>query len=136
MKINITVDIFMLTFSFMLLTCVIMIIYSLCNCCFIFMKKIYRKIVKYKKLKIIQNGINLEKETIQKILEHNIDLYTENRLSDINSNETCVICFNEYKKGDKNPQIELLCNHKFHIKCLTSWFDKRVSCPLCNIDLV
>ena len=28
--------------------------------------------------------------------------------------------------------MTLLCNHTFHINCLTPWLEKKISCPNCR----
>lgn len=55
-----------------------------------------------------------------------IRMKKQDRLSD------CVICQESIKV---NHSILTECNHMFHSVCLTSWFNVRRSCPLCNQEL-
>jgi hypothetical protein len=41
----------------------------------------------------------------------------------------CVICIEEYKKGDK---LRILpCGHHFHKKCADEWLIEKPTCPIC-----
>ena len=44
--------------------------------------------------------------------------------------DDCCICLNELNKN----YIELECNHKYHSKCIKTWFNikNRMLCPLCK----
>ena len=54
--------------------------------------------------------------------------------TDIMSNETCSICLESFAKNEK---ISLLsCNHTFHKQCITEWFKKDTSCPICRQNVV
>lgn len=50
-----------------------------------------------------------------------------------NLEEDCAICLESFIEG--HPIIRLECNHIFHKKCITSWFDTNDenNCPLCRI---
>ena len=45
----------------------------------------------------------------------------------------CSICLNELKIDD-NITI-LSCKHYYHKECISQWFKKSKTCPLCRIDL-
>jgi len=42
----------------------------------------------------------------------------------------CSVCYNEISAA--TGKVELSCAHTFHFSCLTSWFSKCQSCPLCR----
>lgn len=47
--------------------------------------------------------------------------------------ETCQICLNDYKLGDKLLQIR--CRDCFHVDCITEWLlNYSVKCPNCKHD--
>lgn len=48
---------------------------------------------------------------------------------------TCIICFGEYKSGDRLCRMP--CRHIYHAKCMYEWLDKakQPCCPLCKMDL-
>jgi hypothetical protein len=41
----------------------------------------------------------------------------------------CPICIETMLKS---KHINLVCNHKFHTKCIVNWFKEQVTCPLCR----
>ena len=56
-------------------------------------------------------------------------------MSDSDSNDECIFCFEELEKYDV---AVLNCPHKYHLKCIRSWnkVSKKydVVCPQCNIS--
>ena len=45
----------------------------------------------------------------------------------------CCICLNDI---DKNSSIIVLsCNHIYHKNCITRWFNKNKTCPICRINI-
>lgn len=42
----------------------------------------------------------------------------------------CPVCFDDITSA--SGKAELSCTHTFHIKCLTSWFSKKDTCPCCR----
>jgi hypothetical protein len=52
----------------------------------------------------------------------------------MNLEDECVICREQFK--DRLLMI-LPCNikHVFHSTCITEWFQKSTSCPLCKADI-
>mmetsp|Transcript_39219 Transcript_39219/g.61133 ORF Transcript_39219/g.61133 Transcript_39219/m.61133 type:complete len:216 (-) Transcript_39219:1040-1687(-) len=44
---------------------------------------------------------------------------------------TCVVCSEEYQKGDKLQQMP--CSHMFHTDCLTPWLKSTNSCPVSHV---
>lgn len=45
--------------------------------------------------------------------------------------ETCSICMD----GCKGKTCSLECGHKFHTKCIFTWFKKNNNCPLCRAEV-
>jgi len=45
--------------------------------------------------------------------------------------EPCSICLCEISVDDQ-VVMKLACSHFFHSECLTEWFDRSASCPLCR----
>lgn len=50
------------------------------------------------------------------------------------ADEKCMICFEEFKNGDKIKVIQM-CKHGFHTDCLTTWLNKEKRCPMCNTTI-
>lgn len=50
----------------------------------------------------------------------------------LSESEQCVICLSGFGVGVK--LLKLKCHHVFHRKCLYSWLDRSVSCPLCRLE--
>lgn len=52
------------------------------------------------------------------------------KVSDKIQDTSCCICFHEYENGSMifiSP-----CNHVFHYHCISQWFKKERTCPLCR----
>ncbi len=49
--------------------------------------------------------------------------------------ETCSICLNEFGEDEQCHCLDE-CNHKFHTKCIVSWFRKASTCPMCRDNSV
>ena len=45
--------------------------------------------------------------------------------------ETCSICMDDCK----GKTCTLECGHKFHTKCIFTWFKKNNNCPLCRAEV-
>uniref|UniRef100_A0A8C4S7Z5 RING-type domain-containing protein n=1 Tax=Erpetoichthys calabaricus TaxID=27687 RepID=A0A8C4S7Z5_ERPCA len=46
---------------------------------------------------------------------------------------TCSICImSRSEEEEKQQMCQLLCHHKFHLKCITLWLMKRSTCPVCR----
>lgn len=51
-------------------------------------------------------------------------------------NETCPICFDEYKIKQHKRALDK-CSHYFHKKCIDKWFRKnksQMNCPICRTN--
>lgn len=46
------------------------------------------------------------------------------------SNETCSICFEEYKND--TPIAITQCQHSYHLSCIESWLERKRDCPICR----
>ena len=66
-----------------------------------------------------------------KIYRSFINQHTDNELKPLLSNEDeeCVICLDELSLFDVKT---LDCGHTFHQKCINSWTDIQVTCPICR----
>ena len=71
----------------------------------------------------------LSKKIKQWFMYQNIN---ENLIQE-NLSEQCSICLELFIKNEKLIQLE--CSHKFHKKCIQTWFssNKENNCPLCRI---
>tara|TARA_Y100000389_G_scaffold163976_2_gene167497 strand:+ start:5003 stop:5494 length:492 start_codon:yes stop_codon:yes gene_type:complete len=49
--------------------------------------------------------------------------------------ETCSICLNDFNNEEQHHCLDE-CNHKFHTKCIVSWFRKASTCPNCRDNSV
>lgn len=46
--------------------------------------------------------------------------------------QSCVICYDDYKKNHDNECLLLKCGHIFHEKCITPWINEHRNCPTCR----
>jgi hypothetical protein len=46
-------------------------------------------------------------------------------------NYECIICLNQFEKGQSLTLLK--CGHIYHKSCLELWFNKKRTCPLCDI---
>ena len=62
----------------------------------------------------------------------------DNDADEISENSKCVICLDELREeGENERQIaKLKCNHYFHKKCISNWFDEKPDCPICRGTVV
>ena len=69
------------------------------------------------------------KNKIIKIKEYTFN----NELESSDSDESCSICLENYKKNDT---INILkCGHKYHEKCIDEWISTSDNCPLCRLSI-
>ena len=57
---------------------------------------------------------------------------------EISENRECVICLDELKQKENEEKTiaKLKCEHLFHKKCISSWFDQKPDCPICRNSVV
>ncbi len=51
------------------------------------------------------------------------------------SQTTCSICFEEFRKAEAFQELPCAGKHIFHTNCISNWFQKKLSCPNCNSAL-
>ena len=66
----------------------------------------------------------LSREEIETIPQIKIDQ------EDVDREEACAICLLNYTVSEEVR--ELPCRHRFHEKCLFTWLETRVTCPMCR----
>lgn len=69
-----------------------------------------------------REGLEITAETIQ--------LPESDSEDDDGSYPQCSICL----RNIRNSMMKLPCNHTFHARCITTWLDVRISCPVCRKD--
>lgn len=47
------------------------------------------------------------------------------------NHDICHICQNNFEEGDDTK--ELPCKHRFHSKEINEWFEKKQTCPICDL---
>lgn len=62
-----------------------------------------------------------------------IEIFTK-RISLYNPTRECLICFDTFEETKESPRsIKCSCtDNMYHEKCLTTWFEKSCSCPVCR----
>lgn len=56
-------------------------------------------------------------------------------MSEEYTHATCSICLNDFGEEEQSHCLDG-CNHKFHTKCIVSWFRKASTCPNCRDNTV
>ena len=51
-----------------------------------------------------------------------------------NTEYRCSVCLDNINEGDS--EIELQCEHRFHVRCLHEWAKRRNSCPVCRHTII
>ena len=66
--------------------------------------------------------------------EEHIIVHNATSLSGAESNNTCVICFEDFEVTSSNSIniLQLNCLHLFHGDCIGKWLKIHRSCPLCK----
>ena len=81
-------------------------------------------------MNLIQSSINDDASVPATIEElNNLQRRTVNTDDDIQ----CAICLSECTEG--HNIISLRCNHSFHVNCITSWLQRRNTCPICRLPI-
>jgi len=93
----------------------------------------YAHLPTYRKIEILQQNNN----TLLKYYKLEFETYNE-YLSTLYSNTICTICHEvvdystSFLKKPNVYYVTLMCNHTFHINCLSPWLEKQISCPTCR----
>lgn len=48
--------------------------------------------------------------------------------------DKCSICLDDIKRLQLYRKLD--CSHVFHKTCIDTWFERKLSCPLCRVSLV
>jgi hypothetical protein len=48
--------------------------------------------------------------------------------------EVCAICQDTMEAGSQARNINA-CDHRFHVTCIDTWFQRNVRCPVCRYDV-
>jgi hypothetical protein len=74
----------------------------------------------------------IERERKKRDTKYTIKTFTLFNI-DIDRQDTCTICFDEFHEGDR--EVIFSCGHVFHMKCVGEWAKKYKTCPNCRSEL-
>ncbi|CAD8176416.1 unnamed protein product [Paramecium pentaurelia] len=57
----------------------------------------------------------------------------DNQLQSNNLQDNCAICLDPL--SNKQPILQTICKHIYHVKCIEKWLEKNQFCPFCRFDL-
>lgn len=130
---------------------------GLLYCCFKAMKRRHYRRDRYENQvaqNIFGNRIHSEvrgrrRRKILRVITYTLDNIEliDNDADEISENSKCIICLDklkekeeEEKKSEKDENkrqiAKLKCNHYFHKKCISNWFDEKPDCPICRGTVV
>ena len=130
---------------------------GLLYCCFKAMKRRHYRRDRYENQvaqNIFGNRIHSEvrgrrRRKILRVITYTLDdiELIDNDADEISENSKCIICLDklkekeeEEKKSEKDENkrqiAKLKCNHYFHKKCISNWFDEKPDCPICRGTVV
>ena len=90
--------------------------------------------------------------TTHETITHNTEVYTYSRENTEDTNDDqagsnddqaesndldrdrCVICQEPFEDGCIMRKIKK-CNHSFHMNCLDTWLERKITCPTCRCDI-
>ena len=52
-----------------------------------------------------------------------------------NVKKECVICADDFVRGENITVLPCNDNHRYHEKCIKSWLEKKNSCPECRTEI-
>lgn len=55
---------------------------------------------------------------------------SDRRLSARKNVQICVVCLNKVTRFDKR----LKCKHLFHQRCILTWYESSIECPVCRME--
>jgi len=129
---------------------------GLLYCCFKAMKRGHYRRDRYGnqvEQNIFGNRIHSEvqgrrRRKILRVITYTLDdiELIDNDADEISENSKCVICLDKLKEKEEEKEEEetknkrqiakLKCNHYFHKKCISNWFDEKPDCPICRGTVV
>ena len=100
-------------------------------------KELYCKLLEYQKNIIKDENFPISKAH-KKIIYNKIKVFKyaeshKNYFENINKDESCIICLEEFNSEDIIKK--LFCGHIFHENCLNAWIIKSVICPICKYNM-
>ena len=84
-----------------------------------------------------ENFLQLDESILNPVPTSFIEALPTSEFSEANlanfseENKQCAICQCQYEVGDK--YIILQCLHRFHTECVSTWFERKNTCPICKI---
>ena len=72
------------------------------------------------------NVVETENNNSANINKYNTYVYDNQTIN------SCCICLENFIQGEYIT--ELPCNHLFHNKCISQWFNNNNKCPLCKLE--
>ena len=100
-------------------------------------KEMFNKLLEYQKNIIKDETFPISKShkklifSKMKVFKY-AELY-KNYSDNINKEETCIICLEEFNSEDIIKKF--FCGHIFHENCLNCWINKSVICPVCKYNI-
>ena len=69
-------------------------------------------------------------------VESDMNLVCKQITENVAEDDICAICMDPLEFFVTEERVSILCNHKFCKPCITAWFAKHKTCPLCmkNMD--
>ncbi|KAH7544145.1 hypothetical protein ACOSQ2_031104 [Xanthoceras sorbifolium] len=81
---------------------------------------------------IVPNNKALRQQALEKLLP---PLVFGSNKETLMSCGDCSICLDDYNDGDL-CKLFPVCNHMFHLKCIDSWLNNHLTCPVCRKRLL
>ena len=82
--------------------------------------------------RLIQDMFNVGDEPVNDCLtQEEIDNL---EIREADSESRCSVCLDNINEGDS--EIELDCEHRFHVRCVHEWAKRRNSCPVCRRTII
>lgn len=53
---------------------------------------------------------------------------------ELNSEEICTICIEEFKENDNIIRLPCDPRHLFHANCIGAWIETKTNCPICKAE--
>ena len=76
------------------------------------------------------SGNNVDINSFYRIINTTVSYISVINIKNLKNNEICSICFDEF--SDKSIIYELSCGHYFDSHCISEWFIKNKTCPICR----